>query len=333
MIDHTKPYFITPCISIHPDEMYIYNKIDWIDGKRKVSEKSKLNLIDNTTHSKLSDKSKKKAKRAIKYLIYNSTEKTAFNHKTQSTFKFKVNFITLTLSSAQIHTDQEIKSILLNQFLIEAKKRWGLKNYVWKGERQKNGNIHFHLLSDVWIPWLELRNVWNRIQNKLGYIDRYSATSHKSNPNSTDVHSLKKVQNVAAYMIKYMTKDYKGNHVKVSSKIVPKLKGLGKDNISISGGAKAYLSKLSNCGRIWTCSKELSNIKGAQHELEQGIESEIEKLKKMKSVRSFEKDYVQGIFYINGTLNSVDFPILSYLLTDYVCKLFGQPSQLILNYS
>jgi hypothetical protein len=330
-MNNPAPFFITNHISLHPDELYIYGKLDWIDGMHKVSSRSMANLETNYTHNKLSDKSKKKAKRAIKYLLYNSAEKKAYNRKLGTTFTFKVNFITLTLSSSQIHSDQQIKASLLNQFLIEAKKKWNLKNYVWKSEIQANGNIHFHILSDVWIPWLELRNTWNRIQNKLGYVDRFTAINHKNNPNSTDVHSLRKVKNVTAYMIKYMTKDNKLNKTTISSKIVPKLKGLGKDNISLSKGAKKYLAGLSNCGRIWTCSKELSNLTGARTELSEAIEEEVKRIQNAKGSRRFDKDFVTGIYFSNDILMTGDYPVLRMLLTDYVRKVFKLEQQLILN--
>jgi NDP-sugar pyrophosphorylase family protein len=40
----------------------------------------------------------------------------------------------------------------------------------------------------------------------LGYIDRFKEKNGHDNPNSTDIHSLKSVQNPSAYITKYMTK-------------------------------------------------------------------------------------------------------------------------------
>jgi hypothetical protein len=88
-------------------------------------------------------------------------------------FTFEVNFVTLSLASKQIHSDQVIKSKLLDSLLKESKRRWNVDHYIWKAEKQKNGSIHFHILTDVFIPYNELRNVWNRIQGKLGYIAGY----------------------------------------------------------------------------------------------------------------------------------------------------------------
>lgn len=112
-------------------------------------------------------------------------------------------FITCTLSSKQIHCDKTIKREVLNHFLIYLKRNYGVCNHIWKAELQENGNIHYHILADKYIPHQELRELWNSAQNRLGYVDMFK--QHK-NPNSTDIHSLRRVKNVMAYVGKYMSK-------------------------------------------------------------------------------------------------------------------------------
>lgn len=115
---------------------------------------------------------------------------------------YKLVFITLTLSSAQLHSDKEIKQKLLQPFLRIMRKRWHCINYVWKAEAQDNGNIHFHITTHQYIHWEEIRTVWNTLQESLGYITR----SDSDNPNSTDVHAVYKKKNVAAYVSGEMCK-------------------------------------------------------------------------------------------------------------------------------
>jgi hypothetical protein len=112
-------------------------------------------------------------------------------------------FITLTLSSRQVHCDKTIKRECLNHFLIYLKRHYGAVNYIWKAELQKNGNIHYHIITDKYIPHQELRELWNMAQNRLSYVDMFE--QHR-NPNSTDIHSLKRVRNVMSYVGKYMSK-------------------------------------------------------------------------------------------------------------------------------
>jgi hypothetical protein len=328
---HHSDFIIIPTVSMHTDELYMYGVKEWIGVKRLPSRTSLSNLSDNNHHNKLSVKSKQKAKRAIKYLIYNSSTKKAYSRKTGNTFSFKVNFITLTLASTQLHSDKTIKQVLLKQFLIEARKKWGLKNYVWKSERQSNGNIHFHILSDIWIPWLELQQVWNRIQEKLGYISNYEKIHHKRNPNSTDVHSLKSIKNVSAYLVKYMVKNQSRSIHKVSSKIVPKLSGLGKEKLSLSKGAKKFLGSVSSNGRIWTCSYELSNIKGATSILSEEIDNEIKLLQSKKGSRRIDKEHFSGIFYNQSVITKEDFPHLWSLFKEYIKSIFPKEQQVIWN--
>jgi hypothetical protein len=157
----------------------------------------------------------------------------------QNPVRYKLTFITLTLPSKQVHSDNEIKSKCLNQFLIELKKNYGVSRYIWKAEKQENNNIHFHIIADKYIKWKEIRECWNRIINKLGYVDRYESnmrefykngfrlSTHSKdkrtenqqkkafqtlvdnnyrNPNSTDIHALYKVKNIQAYISKYLAK-------------------------------------------------------------------------------------------------------------------------------
>ena len=125
----------------------------------------------------------------------------------------------------------EIKAKCLNQFLIEIGKYNYISNYVWRAEYQKNGNIHFHILVNHYMCWRELQYRWNRIINKLGYVDRYQENMknwHKEgfkvrpellgkwdakaqlkawkegekmnwrSPNSTDIHSIQNISNIKA---------------------------------------------------------------------------------------------------------------------------------------
>ncbi len=135
--------------------------------------KQPIQFQDNYHQGRISSTAKPKVSRAIEYLIYLAKPKLVRNPFNGKYFTFKVNFVTLSLSSKQIHTDQVIKSELLDQLIYEAKKRWNVDLYVWRAEKQKNGRIHFHILTDKFIPWNELRNVWNRIQGKLGYVAGY----------------------------------------------------------------------------------------------------------------------------------------------------------------
>lgn len=203
-------------------------------------EKAKENLKNNNPDGKLSQKAVKRLRLAISWLVTAAEEKKIYNIKFKSYFKFKVNFITLTLPFPQKEiTDQAIKKDLLNPFLTYLRKEWKVKNYVWKAKAQENGNIHFHLITDTYIPHENIRWRWNRIIENKGWMEHYTSKFNKMslkdykkyyqskgikdlkkiqkmffagkangwrNPNSTDVHSIKGIKNIAAYVATYMAK-------------------------------------------------------------------------------------------------------------------------------
>lgn len=193
-------------LSISPGKIVDYWQYEGPAIRKRSVMPSLANLQNNNHNGVLSKNAKKRMLNAIDWLLAYAVEKLVYQKSTKKKFKFKVGFVTLTLSSKQNHSDTEIKKQLLNHFLVECRKRWEVIHYVWRAERQKNGNIHFHILTDKFIPYQELRNVWNRIQNKLGYVDTFTANTGKTDPNSTDVHSVVKIRNIRKYVSKYMSK-------------------------------------------------------------------------------------------------------------------------------
>lgn len=88
-----------------------------------------------------------------------------------------------------------------------------MKNYLWKAETQMNGNIHFHLFTDKYIPHDQLRYTWQRSIEKLGYVSWFATENNNLNPNCTDIHSIKKIKNIQAYVAKYVSKEIDGRQI------------------------------------------------------------------------------------------------------------------------
>lgn len=192
--------------------------------------KNLSNLLEykNTScpYTHFSAASKKRLKRALLLLISTSTPQSFIDRKTGKKIKFLLNFITLTLSAHQgNYTDYDIKSQLLNSFLTDLRRKKGLKSYIWRAEPQKNNNIHFHIMTNQFFDYQFIRDTWNNVQKKLGFIDLFNEKHHHIDPNSTDIHSVYKIQKVGAYISKYVSK-------------------IDEDSRNIEG-------------RIWDCSKNL----------------------------------------------------------------------------
>ena len=319
-------------LRIHPDNLIMFPLFHYTNYTPFRSNNSLYNLQSNFNHNTLSPQAKRKMTKSVKYMLYTASEKKAYNNKTKSNFTFKVNMITVTLSSKQVHSDQEIKSKLLNQLLVELKSRYHLKNYIWKSECQRNGNIHFHILSDIFIPWNELQNLWNRIQNKLNYVDNASYSAGVKNPNSTDVHSLRKINNIVAYCTKYMLKDSKHNRVQVSRSAFPDLPVRSHFHKSVTKNVLPFLRSVANRGRIWGCSFELSHLTGGSAVLDNNLLNEISRLQKEPESKRIDKDNYSLVLFNDKILNSGRYPLLAHLLNSFIADHFGHFQQkLILN--
>lgn len=194
-------------------------------------------------------------------MVASAREKEAPNFKTGGTYKFKVNFITLTLPAAQgTVTDKEIKKHCLDNWIKRAKRKYKLNSYVWRAERQKNGNLHFHIITDTWIHYEKVRNDWNSCLNAFGFIDEFERKHGHRNPNSTDVHAVWKIKNLTQYFVKYMSK---GEQYAEQLYNVPYSRKKWHEKLLVKPGIKytRVMTRAENKieGKIWDCSTNLKH--------------------------------------------------------------------------
>jgi hypothetical protein len=119
----------------------------------------------------------------------------------------KMVFLTLTLSSNQTESDIEVKEKILKPFLRILREKYGVRNYVWKAESQKNGNIHFHMIIDKFIGKRDVQDSWNNCQNNLGYITKFFEKYSHYNAPSTRIEVVKDSKGVSKYIEKYISKN------------------------------------------------------------------------------------------------------------------------------
>lgn len=170
----------------------------------------------------------------------------------------KFSFITLTLPTEQMKQTAELNKGALNDFLNVLRNCYNLKTYLWRLELQKNGNAHWHIVSDISMNPYKIREVWNNILDKYGMLDAYRTkfknmpfsqylqlrkknkntkveyvqraylygkSTGWSNPNTTDFVRIKKARMLTAYLCKYIAKGgsaYK-NAVEISKRRDKKL--------------------------------------------------------------------------------------------------------------
>lgn len=162
---------------------------------------------------------KKRMTRAITLLIESAEEKRIYNPVAGYYQKHKLSFITLTVSdSTKNITAGEAYTKLLQHFLQWLRRTKKVTTYIWKAELQERGQIHYHITTPSFIIHSEIKDKWNNLQREQGLLsDFYNKYGHY-NPNSTDIHSVKKINDLAAYLIKYFTKAYQ-NEKSVGGKV------------------------------------------------------------------------------------------------------------------
>ena len=318
-------FTILPKITIRPNKITFYNQFFKNNIEQKLTNNNKNNQkepflvsigavssampISNKHNFEISKKASERIKEKVTWLYHLSKSQTITTHNGKILSGFKMNFLTLTLPSKQVHTSAEITKQCLNQFITECGQRFGLKNYVWRLEFQKNGNAHYHIATDCFIEYWQCRKIWNRCLNKLGYVASYAASNTgltfndylKKNPvtekntfevlksrfsygcatrwlepNSVSVVCVTNSKNISFYISKYITKNAKEG-------INPIVAEREETNTNL---------------RLWFCSRSLSRLDKISY-FEENLPSLHAKcLSIMKGVKIMIYDYCE-VWYFN----------------------------------
>lgn len=217
-------------LKVNANYLTVYNSI--IDGKPQ-SRTFDINFTDTFHDCRMSAAAVKTIKKAVNVILYlarrqhfaqsRRTAKVSCTGFRQNYIKttdgkkskdkpisdYLCSFITLTLPSKQTHTDKELTEFAINPFLSYCRKMWGVRYYIWKKELQKNGNLHFHLITDRYIRWDKLRETWNRIINRgkvdkcetpFDYVDRYTAKMRQRYANGWDINKMFAIAKESPYV-------------------------------------------------------------------------------------------------------------------------------------
>lgn len=206
---------------------------------------------------------KKRMKKAITLLLQSTPYEWKQHPVTGQEFQHKISFITLTTPTHNNSYDGNwCHKNLLQPMLRVLRNRYGMKSYIWKVELQENKQVHYHLTCDVALNHTRLRTEWNNLLIKHAMLDEFREKYGHSNPNSTDIHSVYKVNNLEAYLVKYITKEYQNESA-------------------------------LNC-KIWDCSKNLKANDYFKVELDHGLHQYIRSLQ--KSFLVFTSYFERAIF-------------------------------------
>ena len=178
-----------------------------IHERSTAQEKTKENLMDNRHKGQLSDKARMRMRNSINWLCVSAKAKRVWCKRSNKSFWFKISFLTLTIPpQREKQINQAQLQSLLHSWFMYAKKYFYLKNYVWKVESHADGRLHIHITSDSFIHWRKLRDSWNRLLKAKGFLDYHWEKHNNYDPNSTDIHAVKDIKNIVAYISQYMAK-------------------------------------------------------------------------------------------------------------------------------
>lgn len=294
-------------LSVSPNAVHYYLRP--ADGFTSTSRHraNQICLEENSHNGKVSDKARKKLECCLQWLLYSAKNKKVVDVDTGKTFFFKINFITLTLSAPQVHSDQEITNRCLGNFLDTLKKQCGVVNYLWRAEAQANGNIHYHVVTDKYIHHSDIRRYWNQSQQLLGYIDSFCFSKKHRNPNSTDIHSVKHVKRLSSYLSKYMAKNR-------AFGCIGELRLINGKQVEVLYGSKQYKNENADqkkgrvighvlgglirpieC-RLWGCNRELSKRKSIVVSEDEYVFSDLASIIKQCEFRQFKGEYVTSLY-------------------------------------
>ena len=234
----------------------------------------------------------------------------------------------MTLASKQVHPTAQITKECFNQFMVELRERYKIENYVWRLEFQKNGNVHYHIVTDCYTDFHIVQKVWNRCQEKLGYVTAYQkkhvlmslndyVNAYSNNgevpfetlkyryakgrslewrvPNSTDVKSVSSGKKISFYISKYFSK--KENRNNACNPLDNKENSLGL--------------------RLWFCSRSLSKVDKVSDFIHSKSIDLLSIVTSVKDTLCVIHDYCISYFYSFSSLLNEHKGVIHKLLYDY----------------
>jgi hypothetical protein len=166
-----------------------------------------------------------------------------------------------------------------------------------------------------------LLSTWNLAQQQKAY--ELGMKTNWSQPNSTDIHSVINIRNLASYLIKYMTKTDTNKHTTIKRS---SMSGYSKPLLlqrNISTNAIKYLRSIASHGRLWGCSSVLSSAKGTAVDLDGNLSDELTRLRNDARCHVFDDKYFSVFNYDLALLKLLNCDTLYGLVTYELLTVFN----------
>lgn len=344
-MEQENPIIFVPSFSLTPHRLSLFNRRfrhqeNVTPFKTKLSRDEKNKILANLHGGEytkelrfhnfsISEQARKTMLLKIQWLYFMAKSRYKKSITGKEIHNFKLNFITLTLASKQTHPTSQITKECFNQFMTEIRERYKIENYVWRLEFQKNGNVHYHIVTDTYTDFHIVQKIWNRCQEKLGYVTAYEkkhalmclndyVKAYSNNgevpfetlryryakgrslnwrvPNSTDVKSVSSGKKISFYISKYFSK--KENKNNACNPLDTKENSLGL--------------------RLWFCSRSLSKVDRVSDFIHSKSIDFLEIVTSVKDTLCVIHDYCVSYFYSFSSLLNHHKAIIHKVLYEYV---------------
>lgn len=192
-----------PVMQVRNSEVIIYR--EWMGPRRAPTGQPKQFKQGQAYSGAMTDGAIKRLRRCVSLLVQKSPNRMIYNPVTAGRHRFRIGFVTLTVAEQGKDTAKDVYKKCMAPWLRWAR-RAGMEDYVWKAELQQRGALHYHIATNEFLHWKDIRDTWNKYQRKAGYLQKFAQAKGHYHANSTDVHAMRKVKNIERYLTKYMQK-------------------------------------------------------------------------------------------------------------------------------
>lgn len=162
------------------------------------------NFQCNRPKGVLSDNSMKKIRLAVQWLVFLAEKKKVWENSSQSFVLYRAGLATVSLPTGCTNVSEGFfRDSLLNSIISAMNYRWGLKNYIWKIERQKNGTLHAHITIDKFINHKWLLEKWCTTLDKHGLLEEYRTKFQSMN--LKDYVRYRKSTDYSGYRVRFLS--------------------------------------------------------------------------------------------------------------------------------
>lgn len=304
------------------NSVFYLNKIVLHDGylnqknSKKVCEKSLSNLKKNVMNGWLSDNTKRYISNKLNIWLSVIDFYNRYLYKNGMGYKKRMVMITLTLPEKQKHDDNFIKRNLLNVFLNNMVRKDMLINFFWRAELQKNGNIHFHILTDSYIDKDDLRIEWCNVLRNHNYLIDWEKKHIDRLPPCTDIRSKGDVLHMLYYVTKYTVKCDEINLSEEDLDYIEKNNyRFNHDSDELNYKMK-IVESMTVKGRIWGMSDKIRELRALSIPFCSSIERIIDFNKKTKITDCYKSDFF--------TMFTLKKSVFDLVFDDYVFNCFQE---------